>query len=211
MNGFCWRSPYSRSMASPKRRSIGGTCSAIYASISPSARLFCWGSLLAALAHAPLVISVGWAIGLVGVVVAMLTFLPFAVLFERGGDSIWPSAVVHFSRLHHSTWRTRPRAAAGAGVLDGRSGSRVLRRRRAGSGRPARQRSHIVMCHLVSRVRFCDRRYGATFHRAARGQASNGSTLIRLPLSCVSLVPRTPSSSPRVLTIAIPVNWSGLG
>jgi hypothetical protein len=53
--------------------------------------------MLAALAHVPLFFSVGWVVGLVGVVVAVLTFLPFAVLFERGGNTIWAPAVVHFA------------------------------------------------------------------------------------------------------------------
>jgi membrane protease YdiL (CAAX protease family) len=55
------------------------------------------GSLLAALAHAPIVVSAGWAVGLIAVLVAVLTFLPFATLFERGGNAIWAPAAVHFA------------------------------------------------------------------------------------------------------------------
>jgi hypothetical protein len=45
--------------------------------------------------HAPIIISVGWAVGRAAVLVAVLTFLPFATLFERGGNTIWAPAVVH--------------------------------------------------------------------------------------------------------------------
>jgi membrane protease YdiL (CAAX protease family) len=52
------------------------------------------GTLLAA-AHVPLVVTAGWVVGVLAILVAVLTFVPLAVLFERGNNTIWSPALVH--------------------------------------------------------------------------------------------------------------------
>lgn len=55
------------------------------------------GTLLAAAAHVPIVATAGPVVGALAILVAVLTFLPFAVLFERGHNTLWAPAVVHFA------------------------------------------------------------------------------------------------------------------
>ena len=53
--------------------------------------------MLAATAHLTIILSAGVAVGLVAVLVSVLTFLPFAMLFERGRHTIWAPGVLHFA------------------------------------------------------------------------------------------------------------------
>jgi membrane protease YdiL (CAAX protease family) len=53
------------------------------------------GTALAAAAHLTIILSAGIVVGLLAVVVSVLTFLPFATLFERGRNTIWAPAVLH--------------------------------------------------------------------------------------------------------------------
>jgi membrane protease YdiL (CAAX protease family) len=55
------------------------------------------GTLLAVVAHTPIVLSAGPVLGSIAILVSAMTFLPFALLFERGGNTIWAPAVVHFA------------------------------------------------------------------------------------------------------------------
>jgi len=55
------------------------------------------GTLLAAAAHVPIVASAGLLVGGLAILVAALTFLAFAMLFERSRNTIWAPAVVHFA------------------------------------------------------------------------------------------------------------------
>jgi hypothetical protein len=50
---------------------------------------------LVAVAHLPIFISSGAAVGLAALVVAAVTSLPLAYLFETGRRTIWPAALVH--------------------------------------------------------------------------------------------------------------------
>jgi hypothetical protein len=45
----------------------------------------------------PIVFSTGLVAGGVAIRVAVLTFVPFATLYEQGGNTIWPPAIVHFA------------------------------------------------------------------------------------------------------------------
>jgi membrane protease YdiL (CAAX protease family) len=53
------------------------------------------GTLLAAVAHLPILVTTGVVVGLTSILVSVLTFAPFAVLYERGKRTIWAPAVVH--------------------------------------------------------------------------------------------------------------------
>jgi len=55
------------------------------------------GTLLAAAAHLPILATAGLVVGLLAILVAALTFLPFAVLFERSRNTLWAPSVVHFA------------------------------------------------------------------------------------------------------------------
>jgi len=50
---------------------------------------------LLALTHVPIVLSSGLLVGIVAMVVAAVTTLPFAYLYELGGRTIWAPALVH--------------------------------------------------------------------------------------------------------------------
>jgi membrane protease YdiL (CAAX protease family) len=50
---------------------------------------------LIALTHVPIVAGAGLAVGLVAMVIAAVTCLPLAHLWERGGRTIWAPALVH--------------------------------------------------------------------------------------------------------------------
>jgi len=50
---------------------------------------------LIALTHVPIGLSSGWVVGLAALVVAAVTTLPFAHLYELGGHTIWAPALVH--------------------------------------------------------------------------------------------------------------------
>lgn len=59
------------------------------------ARAVLWSVPLIALTHIPIVAGNGLAVGLFAVVVAAVTCLPFAYLWERGGQTIWAAAMLH--------------------------------------------------------------------------------------------------------------------
>jgi hypothetical protein len=50
---------------------------------------------LLALTHVPIVLSSGLLVGIVAMIVAAVTTLPFAYLYELGGRTIWAPALVH--------------------------------------------------------------------------------------------------------------------
>jgi membrane protease YdiL (CAAX protease family) len=50
---------------------------------------------LIALTHVPIIVSNGLAVGSVAVLTAIVTCLPLAYLYDRGGRTIWPPAIVH--------------------------------------------------------------------------------------------------------------------
>jgi membrane protease YdiL (CAAX protease family) len=50
---------------------------------------------LLALTHVPIVLNSGVLVGIVAMVVAAVTTLPFAYLYELGGRTIWAPALVH--------------------------------------------------------------------------------------------------------------------
>ena len=50
---------------------------------------------LLALTHVPIVLNSGLLVGIVAMVVAAVTTLPFAYLYELGGRTIWAPALVH--------------------------------------------------------------------------------------------------------------------
>jgi membrane protease YdiL (CAAX protease family) len=50
---------------------------------------------LLALTHVPIVLSSGWVVGLAAMVVAAVTTLPLAYLYELGGRTVWAPALVH--------------------------------------------------------------------------------------------------------------------
>lgn len=50
---------------------------------------------LLALTHVPIVINSGLVVGLAAMLVAAVTTLPFAYLYERGGRTIWAPALLH--------------------------------------------------------------------------------------------------------------------
>jgi membrane protease YdiL (CAAX protease family) len=64
-------------------------------------RTFCravlLGIVLHAAAHLPILAVAGVVVGLSAVLVAVLTFPPYAALFERGRSTIWAPALLHFS------------------------------------------------------------------------------------------------------------------
>jgi membrane protease YdiL (CAAX protease family) len=51
---------------------------------------------LIALTHAPIIVSNGIGVGSLAVASATITCLPFAYLYDRGGRSVWPPAVLHW-------------------------------------------------------------------------------------------------------------------
>jgi membrane protease YdiL (CAAX protease family) len=55
------------------------------------------GTLFAATAHVPIIASAGPVVGGLAIGVAVLTFLPFALLFECCGNAVWAPAIVHFA------------------------------------------------------------------------------------------------------------------
>jgi len=50
---------------------------------------------LLALTHVPIVLNSGLLVGIVAMIVAAVTTLPFAYLYELGGRTIWAPALVH--------------------------------------------------------------------------------------------------------------------
>ena len=50
---------------------------------------------LIAATHVPIMLETGFAVGAVAMVIAAVTCLPLAYLYELGGRTIWPAAVVH--------------------------------------------------------------------------------------------------------------------
>jgi membrane protease YdiL (CAAX protease family) len=48
-----------------------------------------------ALTHVPIALTSGWVVGLAAMVVAAVTTLPLAYLYELGGRTIWAPAIVH--------------------------------------------------------------------------------------------------------------------
>jgi membrane protease YdiL (CAAX protease family) len=54
-----------------------------------------WTMPLIAASHIPIVVTVGPAIGLGAMLVAAVTSIPLAYLYETGNRSIWPPALVH--------------------------------------------------------------------------------------------------------------------
>lgn len=55
------------------------------------------GIVLHAAAHLAILVSVGVVIGLSAVLVSVATFPPYAYLFERGRNTVWAPAVLHFA------------------------------------------------------------------------------------------------------------------
>ncbi len=56
-----------------------------------------WTMPLLAVTHVPILITHGPAVGSLAIVVAAVTCLPFAYLWERGGKTIWAAAMLHAS------------------------------------------------------------------------------------------------------------------
>lgn len=54
-----------------------------------------WTMPLVAAAHVPIVVTLGPAVGLGAMLVAAVTSVPLGYLFEVGGRSIWPPALLH--------------------------------------------------------------------------------------------------------------------
>jgi membrane protease YdiL (CAAX protease family) len=50
---------------------------------------------LIAATHVPIILTNGWLVGGLALVSAAVTCLPLAYLWERGGRTIWPPAIVH--------------------------------------------------------------------------------------------------------------------
>jgi membrane protease YdiL (CAAX protease family) len=50
---------------------------------------------LIALTHVPIIASNGLGVGTLAVVTAIITCLPFAKLYDRGGNTIWAPAILH--------------------------------------------------------------------------------------------------------------------
>ena len=50
---------------------------------------------LLALTHVPIALASGWVVGLAAMIVAAVTTLPFAYLYELGGRTVWAPALVH--------------------------------------------------------------------------------------------------------------------
>lgn len=50
---------------------------------------------LIALTHVPIVLTNGFAIGVLATITAGVTCLPFAYLWERGGQTVWAAALLH--------------------------------------------------------------------------------------------------------------------
>lgn len=55
------------------------------------------GIVLHAAAHLPILASVGVVVGVSAVLVAVATFFPYAYLYERGRNTVWAPALVHFT------------------------------------------------------------------------------------------------------------------
>lgn len=58
-------------------------------------RAVLWTMPLLAATHVPIVVTAGPLIGVVAMIVAAVTCVPFAHLYERGGRTIWAPALVH--------------------------------------------------------------------------------------------------------------------
>ena len=56
-----------------------------------------WTMPLLAVTHVPILMTRGPAVGSLAIVVAAVTCLPFAYLWERGGKTIWAAAMLHAS------------------------------------------------------------------------------------------------------------------
>ena len=56
-----------------------------------------WTMPLLAVTHVPILITSGPVVGSLAIVVAAVTCLPFAYLWERGGKTIWAAAMLHAS------------------------------------------------------------------------------------------------------------------
>lgn len=54
-----------------------------------------WSMPLISASHIPIAFTMGWAVGLGAMAVAMVTSIPFAHLYETGRDTIWAPAVLH--------------------------------------------------------------------------------------------------------------------
>jgi len=54
-----------------------------------------WTMPLIAATHVPILVTVGPMVGAAAIVVAAATCVPLAYLWERGGRTIWPPALVH--------------------------------------------------------------------------------------------------------------------
>ena len=55
------------------------------------------GIVFHAVAHLPILASAGVVVGLSAVLVAVATFAPYAYLFERGRNTVWAPALLHFA------------------------------------------------------------------------------------------------------------------
>jgi membrane protease YdiL (CAAX protease family) len=58
-------------------------------------RAVAWSVPLIALTHLPIVVSSGFAVGVLATLTAAATCLPFAYLWERGAGTIWAPALLH--------------------------------------------------------------------------------------------------------------------
>ena len=54
-----------------------------------------WTMPLIAATHVPILVTAGPTVGAAAIVVAAATCVPLAYLWERGGRTIWPPALVH--------------------------------------------------------------------------------------------------------------------
>ena len=72
-----------------------------------------WTMPLLAVTHVPILITSGPVVGSLAIVVAAVTCLPFAYLWERGGETIWAAAMLHASidafKLRRGSDRRRSR------------------------------------------------------------------------------------------------------
>jgi membrane protease YdiL (CAAX protease family) len=58
-------------------------------------RAILWSTPLIALTHVPIIATNGVGVGLLAVLTAIVTCLPFAYLYDRGGRTIWAPAILH--------------------------------------------------------------------------------------------------------------------
>ena len=63
----------------------------------PFHRAVLLGIVFHAAAHLPILAVVGVVVGLSAVLVAVATFFPYAYLYERGQNTVWAVALVHFA------------------------------------------------------------------------------------------------------------------